>query len=34
MCSGHRDRNFNVPTEKKIVKSPIVIQADSGKRVK
>ena len=34
MCFGHLDRNFDVPTEKKIVESPIVVAADSGKRVK
>ena len=34
LCSGHLDRNFDVHTEKKIVKSPIVVRADSGKRVK
>ena len=31
--SGHLDSNFDVPTEKKIVKSPIVVRADSGKKV-
>ena len=34
MCSGHRDRNFDVPTEKKFVEGPIVVRADSGKSVK
>ena len=34
MCSGHLNRNFDVPTEKKIVKIPNVVRADSGKSVK
>ena len=34
MCSEHSDRNFDVLTEKKIVKSPIVVRADSEKSVK
>ena len=32
ICSGHLDRNFDIPTEKK-AESPTVVRPDSGKRV-
>ena len=34
LCCEHSDRNFDVPTEKKIVEKPIVVRADSVKSVK